>query len=249
MTTMYQELMELGFNRNEAKVYASLIKFGNADASQIIKDTKFHKNIVYDNLEKLIDKGLVTFVIEKGRKVFKIAPPNMLVQLFEEQQANLSKKKQKAKKLAQVIKKSRKKARHKQEAMVYRGVKGIKSFYNQLMEIGKDYVVFGAPEESVEVMGELFWLNFNKKLLEKNIRCRLIFNPSIREHGDLIKDRHVKIRYFDYDFEPKTETNVQCDRVAIIVWTDEPVLFLIQDKFVAGSYKEYFEEMWKKSVE
>ena len=70
MTTMeIENLVELGFNKNEAIVLLALLKVGKSDANQIIKATKFHKNIVYDNLEKLIDKGLITFIKEKGRKV------------------------------------------------------------------------------------------------------------------------------------------------------------------------------------
>jgi len=87
----YHELIKLGFNKNEAIVYLSLIKFKKADALQIIKDTKFHKNIVYDNLEKLIDKGLVTFVMENSKKSFQLAPSNMLIQFFEEQEEEIKK--------------------------------------------------------------------------------------------------------------------------------------------------------------
>ena len=72
-------LIKLGFNKNEAKVYLALIEFGKADAGQIIAETKFHKNIVYDNLDKLIDKGLVSFIIENKKKIFQIASSNSLI--------------------------------------------------------------------------------------------------------------------------------------------------------------------------
>src|SRR3989344_8158703 len=127
MTTMnVEELIKLGFNKNEALVYLSLLKFVRVDANHIIKDTKFHKNIVYDNLDKLMDKGLVTFIIEEGRKVFQVAPPNMLVQLFEEDEKTIMKRKELAFKLAENIKKIIKKVPEKQEAAIYKGIKGIK---------------------------------------------------------------------------------------------------------------------------
>ena len=44
-----EDFIELGFNKNEAKVYLALIKFGKADARLLIEETKFHKNIIYDN--------------------------------------------------------------------------------------------------------------------------------------------------------------------------------------------------------
>jgi len=251
MTTMhYEELIELGFNKNEAKVYLSLARFGKAVATDIIKQTKFHKNIVYDNLEKLIDKGLVSYVIEDGIRHFKIAPPDMLVQMFEEKKVEMEKKKDKAQRIAKEISKSMKVLKHKQEATIYRGIKGIKLFYNQAIEKGIDYVSFGAPPESINIVGEAFWINLNRRLAENNIKARLIFNESIRKHGEMIKKgfpKTIKIRYFKEDFEPLTETNIQGDRVAIMVWTEEPLLFLIQDKYVADSYLKFFNDMWKNS--
>lgn len=251
MTTMnYEELIELGFNKNEAKVYLALVRFGKATANDIIKYTKFHKNIVYDNLEKLIDKGLVSYVIEEGVRQFKIAPPDMLVQIFNEKAKAIELKKTKAKKIADQISKTMKIVKPKQEATIYRGIKGIRSFYSQLIQRGQDYVSFGAPQESVDIMGEVFWMNLCQKVKDNKMKMRLIFNESIREHGKATKEGFpnvVQVKYFKEDFEPLTETNIQGDRVAIIVWTEEPLLFLIEDRFVADNYRKFFEDMWKRA--
>jgi sugar-specific transcriptional regulator TrmB len=245
MTTMNaEELIELGFNKNEAKVYLSLIKFRESDAHRIIQDTKFHKNIVYDNLDKLIEKGLVTYILKEGKKIFKIASPNMLIELFNEKEKEIQEKKEKAKKIAEEINKLSKQVRYKQEANIYRGIKGIKSFYKETLE-GKDYVVFGAPKRSLETMGETFWKNYNLKRIEKKIKVRMIFNPSIKSYGKTIVNKLTLVKYFDNDFEPLTETHIQEDKVGIIVWTEEPILFLIRDKNVANSYLKFFENMWK----
>jgi len=246
MTTMEQELINIGFNKNEAKVYSALIKLKKASAHRLIQETKFHKNIVYDNLEKLIDKGLVTYIIEEGRKTFKLAPSNMLIEFFEEKEKEIQNKKKEAKKLADEIDETLKKVKHPQEAMIYKGVKGIKSFYNETLQ-GRDYIVFGAPKESLELMGETFWKNYNLKRIKNKIDVRMVFNPSIKSYGNKIKNKFTHVKYFDKDFEPLTETHIQEDKVGIIVWTEEPVLFLIQDKNVAESYRKFFESMWRVS--
>ncbi len=245
-----KELLNLGFTKNESIVYLALARFQQAGANELIKHTKLHKKLVYENLERLIDKGLVTFIIENNRKVFKIADPNMLIELFNEKLADVNKKKKQAETIAKEISEISKFAKHKQEATIYRGIKGIKSFYNQLVKIGKDYVSFGAPQESVAIMKETFWMNLSQKVKANKMKMRLIFNESIRKHGELTQKSFpnvVKVRYFEQDFEPLTETNIQEDRVAIIVWTEEPLLFLIQDKIVAENYKQFFEKMWKES--
>lgn len=242
-----EDLIGLGFTKNEAIVYLSLIKFGKASANELIKDTKLHKKIVYENVERLIDKGLVNYIIENNRKVFVLSSPDMIVELFNEKLSEIEEKKKTAEIMAKEIGQISKMAKHKQEAVIYRGVKGIKTYYKEVLEIGENYLVFGAPKESTEIMTKTFWLNFVKKKDERGIKARLIFNQSLKEYGYEIGDKNTRIKYFDKDFEPLTETTIQRDRVATIVWTEEPVLFLIQDKFVAESYKKFFEDMWKKA--
>tara|TARA_Y100000310_G_C20636946_1_gene791699 strand:- start:203 stop:940 length:738 start_codon:yes stop_codon:yes gene_type:complete len=241
-----KDLTDLGFNKNEAKVYLSLVKFGKADAHQLIQDTKFHKNIVYDNLDKLMDKGLVSYVIEMKRRVFKLVSSNMIIEFFEEQERELKNRKKKARIIVKEIDETLKKVKYPQEATIYRGTNGIRSFYNESLE--DDYVVFGAPQESLQIMGETFWQNFNTKRIAKKIKVKMIFNSNIRSYGDKIKNKFTEIRYFDKEFEPLTETHIQKDKVGIIVWTEEPILFLIQDKSVSDSYLKFFEDMWKTTT-
>jgi sugar-specific transcriptional regulator TrmB len=241
------ELIKLGFNKNEAKVYASLVKFGKADAGMIIADTKFHKNIVYDNLEKLIDKGIITFVIENNVKVFRISNSKMLIELYDEEAKEVEKKKLLAKELSKEIDKKIREIPFKQEATIYRGVKGVKSFYYKGVDNNQETLAFGAPQESIDILGEVFWRNLQLRRAEKKINAKLIFNPSIKEYGETIKNRFTEVRYFERDFEPMSETHIQGDEVGIVVWTKEPVLFVIKDKIVADSYRKFFEKMWKQA--
>ncbi len=247
MTTMDEiELVKLGFNKNEAKVYLALIKLVKASAHQLIQATKFHKNIVYDNLEKLIDKGLVTFIVEGKKKIFQITHSDMLVNFFEDKEKEILEKKKEAVKISKEINKIAREFPVKQEAQIFRGVNGVKAFYNLTLE-GKDYVSFGAPQQSVDIMGETFWRNYNVKRTKKKIKVRMIFNPSLKEYGKSIQDKYTIIKYFERDFEPSSETHVQGDFVGIIVWTREPLVFLIKDKDTASSYLRFFEKMWARA--
>jgi len=241
------DLIELGFNRNEAIVYLALAKFGQADASRIIKDTKFHKNIVYDNLQKLIDKGLVSYITENNRRVFTLEQPHMLTDYLERQTRELQERTEKSKGIAQDIARMAKTHPFVQEARIFRGVQGVKAFYTELQSIPADSSVFGAPKESIEIMGEPFWRVYSKRQRESKTRMRLIFNESLRSYGESIRDANLQIRFFEREFEPLTETIIKGDIVAIVVWTHEPVLFCINDPSVANNYLHYFEKMWKES--
>jgi len=249
MTTMLNvgNLIKLGLNQNEAKVYLSLIKFGKADAHELIKDTKFHKNIVYDNLDKLINKGLVSYIVEGKKRVFVVSSPEMLIELVDKDLEELKEKKGAAFKIVQEIKNRIKLVPHRQESYIFRGQMGIRAYHNEIIKESRPYSIFGAPKQSVEIMGEHFWENFEAKRAEKKIKVRMIFNSSLKEFGDKLKNKHTKIRYFNKDFEALTQTDVHEKKVAIIVWTEEPILFLIEDKEVANSYRKYFEKMWREA--
>jgi len=241
------DFTQLGFTPNEAEIYMLLIQYGKADAGFLIRKTKFHKKIVYDYLEKLIDKGLVSYITEENRRVFQIASPEMLSQLFANEKKEIDAKIAKAQQLAKEMGTISKKLKFRQDAAVLRGNAGIRAFYAELVKRKQPYVVFGAPQASLEIMGTVFWDNLVRKLEAEKITSRLLFNESIRKYGETLNTRICKVRYFSRDFEPLTETNIQGDRVAIIVWSDEPMLFLVEDPNVAKSYKQYFERMWKEA--
>ncbi|MCA9496199.1 MAG: hypothetical protein KC589_04615 [Nanoarchaeota archaeon] len=240
-------LIELGFNKNEAKVYLSIIKFNESDANRIIKDTKFHKNIVYDNLEKLVNKGLLTYIQKDKKRIYKLENSLNLVNFFNKKKEEIELKENLAKEIAKEIEIQTSKELVKQDAKIFKGKEAVKTFYNLTLK-GGDYVIFGAPKKSVEIMGELFWKTYNKKKNNFGIKVRMIFNEELRDFSKKIKDTNTTIRFFEKDFEPLTETHIQNDFVAIIVWTDEPIIFYIEDKEVAKSYGNFFEKLWKISI-
>lgn len=239
------ELTSLGLTKNEAEIYLILAKFYEIDAKSIIQETKFHKKIVYDNLHRLIDKGFVTSVIKDKRNFFSLASPNMLSIYIEEQEKELQRKKKIANKIKEEVDSMKESLKeNKQDATAYKGKNAVISFYKETLELG-DYYVLGAPKESVEIMGDLFWDNYHLKRKNNKQKVHLLLNQSLRSWGKQQKDSCTEIRYFDRDFEPKTETHIQEDMVAFIVWEREPIVFKIKSATTANSYKKYFVKMWK----
>src|SRR3989344_1182878 len=61
-----EALLGVGLTEKESEVYLALIELGSSSAGQIIQKTGLHRAVVYDLLERLIEKGLVGNVF-KGR--------------------------------------------------------------------------------------------------------------------------------------------------------------------------------------
>jgi len=241
------DFVKLGLNRNEAKVYIYLLKNGESLAGGIIKFTALHRNIVYDNLEKLIEKGLVSFVRGGNGKIFRANSFEAIEDMLEKDQKLLGEKKTSARKMKKEIEKLVKGSSEEQDAIVYRGINGIKAIMRDTLKDGKDYVVFGAPKFSNDLMGNTYWLNYNLKREKKKMKIKMIFNEDLREWSKTIRNKLTMIKFLPEKFDSITETIVYGDKIAIMVWTEKPIATLIKDKNLAKAYRKYFEILWKES--
>ncbi|MBU2442745.1 MAG: helix-turn-helix domain-containing protein, partial [Nanoarchaeota archaeon] len=61
-------LEDLGLSEAEAKVYLALLETGSTLAGPIIKKTGLHRGTTYQILQRLIEKGLVSYVIKAGKR-------------------------------------------------------------------------------------------------------------------------------------------------------------------------------------
>lgn len=241
-------LLQLGLNNSEIKVYLILLQKKISTAGEVIKKTGLHRNIVYDNLERLIDRGLISYIIEGKVKHFQVEPVNAIEDMIDKEQEQVENKRKIAKDLEKELKKIDKKQLVQQEATVFRGINGMKALLKDtLTKKGQNYFVFGAPKASVEIMGEIFWKNYNVKRKEKNIVAKMVFNEELRQWSKIIINNITKIKFLSEKFDSLTETMIYGDKVAIIVWTDRPIATLIKDKNLAKSYKKYFEILWTKA--
>ncbi len=76
--------VKFGMSPTAAKVYLCLLREGNGTADSIAKKAGTYKANVYDACERLIEKGLVSCITEKGRRVFFPTNPEKIARLIEE---------------------------------------------------------------------------------------------------------------------------------------------------------------------
>jgi len=234
-------LEDLGFTNAEIKVYLALLETGSTSAGEIIQKSGLQSSVVHMTLNNLISKGFVSFVKEGKRNHYQAANPKHVIDYIEE------KKNQFEKILPELLKKQET-AKDKSETVTFRGIKGIKELlYELLEEKDKEYLAFGSPYESL-MMGEDFWINYHQKRIEKAIQAKFLFNKSLMEWCKNNKYAKTEYKFTQEGFEPLTETIICGEKVAIIVWTENPVGILIKNKTAAESYKSFFKIIWNKAT-
>ncbi len=247
MTTKLEQTLEVyGLNKNEIKVFLTLVELRGSFAKDLIEKTKLHKNIIYDNIYKLIDKGLVSEILVENKKYFICENPQVVEDYIQSIQKKFKTYNEEIEKLKTQIKEKHKEP-SKTNTKMFTGIEGVKQLLRHEIEIGKDYMVIGAPKESVDMLGEVFWKNFVTRQKSKNMRAKLIFNESLRDFAPKVHSSINEIRFLKDKFEPITEIVIYDKFVSTIVWSKEPVGTLIENEEVARSYKKYFDVLWKQT--
>lgn len=236
---MKELLKELGLADSDIKVYLFLIDNGPSIAGEIAKKTGIHRRNTYDALERLIQKGFISYIKDNNITQFEANNPELI----------LEKLNTRVKEWTETIPKIKEKIKSwetKKETLFYRGINGIKNvFFDQIKE-NKEILVL-ATNTDVNLTLKYFFPKYQLLRKENNIKTRMIFDTNFKKTNDAKKINEIplsKIKYLSNYNSTKTSTYVYGDNVATIKWTKEPFAILIRDKEIAKSKKEIFELLW-----
>ena len=119
-------LMEIGLTEKEAEVYLTLLEIGSSPVNRIHEKTGIQRRNIYDLLNNLIKKGIVTCITENKKTYFQAKNPEKLLGYIEEQKQRLDQKKEKLAGGMEQLEKKFASLKSEQEAEIYRGIEGIK---------------------------------------------------------------------------------------------------------------------------
>lgn len=240
-------LRKFGLTRNEVKVYLTLLEMGRASAGEITEKLPIHRRNVYDILERLIEKGLVSFVIDENKRVFSSTGPEKFSSLLKEEENKLKNKKRQLTEILPELEALKTiKEEEKQEVNVFKGKEGIKNIYNDILNLKKDYAYIG-PKGKLSKIMKAYFKEFSEKRAEEKIHGRYLFSD-LSYKKTVSKKPFIKIRMLHERFSPSSALIVYDAKVAVILISGEmPISIVIENKELAEDYREYFEILWKAS--
>lgn len=236
-------LEDLGLTPAEIKVYIALLEVGASSAGNILEKSRLQNSVVHRALNSLIEKGLISYIMEGRRKIYQATDPDNFYTFIED-------KKKRFEQILPQLKQKQEMTKDPSEGTIFKGRRGINEIYQTLLNSrGKEYITYGGGERvTYSIMGEAWWKNLHTKRIELNIPSRQVFDETIRDFGEELRKRPLsKVKFLTADFEQLTETIVIGDYVAIVIFTKEPYGMLIKDPVVVDSYKKNFEILWKKA--
>jgi len=234
---VYEELQKtlerIGLSTNEAKVYLALLRLGSSKAGDVSKKSQVNRTTTYDTLERLLERGLVSFVVKDNRKWFEAVNPSMLTDFLGERE-------EEAKRIIPYLQRIYKSPGEKHDVTLYFGYKGVKSIFQDIIREGKPNCVMDSEGQFVDRL-PYYAPHFIRQLEKKKIKVRHI----VREGRNVSPSKTTEVRFVKKKTKSEAVFNIYGDKIAIIIWRDPPEAVMIHNKAVTDSVRDYFEMLWK----
>lgn len=235
-------LGKLGLTNIEAKVYVELLKLGSTKTGPLIKKAELHRATVYDVLKRLMEKGLVSFIVKEKTKHFQATSPEYFLDIIHEKKQKIEKEEKNIKETIKDLKHIQEQAKTKESACIFQGKRGIKTIFEDLLNY-KEYSVFASKGMFKEILREYFD-QFQNRKKKKKIKAKILIDESLK-NSDYVKSISGKIKFLPKEYNYPSATFVYSNKVAFFVFTEYPTAFLIESKEIAESYKSYFNLLWR----
>lgn len=234
--TINSVLEEVGLSEGEIKVYLALLKLGSSPVSKIKEESQLHRTTIYDFVEKLLNKGLINYVIRNNVKYYNATDPEKIVEFLKEKLNRINKILPELKQLKQFQKEEIK-------VEVYKGTEGLKTVMLECLRLGKEVVGMGIDDALFKNALPVFIEQYQRMLKEKNIHERILtkVNPEY-----LFDQSHTHYKFLPQNYFSPTSTLIYGDKVQIVIWKPALTTVMIENSELANAYRKHFETLWRQ---
>lgn len=237
---MKEQLEKLGFSKHEAEIYLALLELKQTGAGGLIKKTGLHRNIVYETLDKLINRRLVTKVVKKKVAHFVLGNPE---RILDEQRTNLEIATELVPALVQ-------QAQIKQEIVVFEGIEGFRTFSMSMinaMRTGSTMYVLGhVGDKWYDLMGEE-GKTYDKIRLKKKIHLDMVEYQEYPVDKKLVEESSLtRIRVLPQYLESPANMLIWDDYIALQALAEPYSVVQIKNSALATSYLNFFKLLWEQ---
>lgn len=234
---------QAGLTKNEALVYVALLKRGKSTSGEVINEASVSSGKIYETLEKLIKKGLVTYIVVNGVKQFLANHPKTLLEYVDEQEAFLKKRKEDVKRLLPELELLKEKDYDKENVDIIKGFRGIKSVVYDALENGENILVMGL-RSGKDVKFNNFWKQWHRRRVELDKHAKVLFSDKKTPYWNFFKRlKHTEVREF-LKASPAATLIIDNHCFLFTYEGNEFTCIHIISKAVSDSYKGFFEGLW-----
>lgn len=242
---MLDDLISIGLTSGEARVFLSLLKLGSAKVGHIVKDSHVSYSKVYNVLDRLSSKGLVSHIILGNVRYYNAVEPYRLEEYIKSKEQEVRKQLKTANKAIPELVKVANRNRQNDMAEIFMGDKGIRTAYEILLRdaTSKDILYYFYPFEGYHPIASPFYSRLYLFQKQKKVQQRGIATHDFKKSKHYAEiSKGVKMKFVDFPL-PAT-MDIFKDKLLIISWENVTGI-LISSKEIAGHFRNYFNSIWK----
>lgn len=233
-----EALKQIGLTDYEADVYLALVRHGQMSAYELAEKAGLYRQVTYDTLKRLQEKGFVSSVTEGKAKLFKAIDPELVLEFLNERTQNY-------KQILPELVELNKSSKQPLSVETYKGRNvvriALRDIINHLKKGGE--VLCTAVDESVPFAKyKTITEQYERDMIKYKIKERVIIRQGTK---GLFQKGTSTYRKIPNEFFNPNPIQIYGDNVQTIVWGNPDYLILIRNKGVADSYRKQFELMWK----
>lgn len=248
---MFEEsLLEIGFTQNETKIYFAILNLGECKSGDIMKKANINTGRIYDIINGLIEKGLVSYIIKNNIKYFYATNPTSLIDYIEEKKAILNEKEKAIRDILPELIERNQLMKKTYRTEVFQGIRGIKYAIEHITkEHNKEniFYIFGIPKID-DLNLKLYFTQWHNIRITNKYKVKMLYNNLAI---DKAKEREIlpftEIKIMSEGILTPAWTAIINDYTLIITLQGEISCIMIKNQEVAKSYIEFFNMIWDMS--
>ncbi|MFH1065303.1 MAG: helix-turn-helix domain-containing protein [Nanoarchaeota archaeon] len=232
-------LSQIGMTNNEIKIYLTLLKSGQLSVNVIGEKSGLHRQVCYDALERLLEKGFVSYTVQNSKKLFRALQPEKLLEFLEQKKELVKQAMPELSRLAKLPKEETivevMKGRNVIKAILRDVIKLLSEKRGELMGMGIDEEKF---EEEDRIAIKQYINQIKKLKMKERIIARQ--GAKIYFEGPQTEYRLIKPEFFN-----PNPTFIYGNKIAHIIWGNPVTAVMIANSETYDAYRKYFEMLWK----
>ena len=189
-------LEKIGLTKNESRVYQTLLRLGTSKTGEILKKSGLNSGKIYEILESLKIKGLLSESLINNIKYFTAAPPSQILEYIKDKKEELEQEESIVKSALPELEKLRNITTKETKSVTYTGLRGIKTAADEAlssMKPNEDILAMGVTELKDENFNK-FWERWQTQRINQKISQKMIFSEKSKYYQKFIKSKHTQAK-------------------------------------------------------
>lgn len=236
-----QKLLQAGLNKREAIIYMALLELGKATIADIVKKTQIKRSTIYDMLELLKGRGLVSRSLHKKRQIFYAEDPIKIIENLERKKRGMQEAMPELVSMMNILDK-------KPKMRYFEGASGVQEIFDDTLRYSNNKISTWIPFPYLNLDKTYFWKHYNTERIKKKIWMRAIMplNEKNKKFSEKLKEYLVITKLLNDEAFSSLDIEIKIygkAKVGIISYSED-LGIIIESKKIFNGFQAIFEGMW-----